>query len=74
MNVQAWTFVIVGRDSRTGTPVGSVSGWPGARHHGASLDELVGTLREVLGGLREGWHPRPESESVGLQTVRVAQA
>lgn len=64
--------VIVERDPETGIFVGSVPGWPGAHSQGATLDELLKNLREVVAMLLEDGEPKFESEFVGLQTIRVA--
>jgi predicted RNase H-like HicB family nuclease len=63
--------VIVERDPDTGILVGSVPGWPGAHTQGATLDELVKNLREVIAMLLEDGEPKLESEFVGLQSIRV---
>ena len=64
--------VIVERDPETGFLVGSVPGWPGAHSQGATFDELVENLQEVIAMLLEDGDPKLESEFVGLQTIRVA--
>ena len=64
--------VVVERDPDTGLYVGHVPGWPGAHSQGASLDELLHNLREVVEMLLEDGDPKLESEFVGVQTIRVA--
>jgi predicted RNase H-like HicB family nuclease len=64
--------VVVERDPDTGLYVGHVPGWPGAHSQGASLDELLENLREVVEMLLEDGDPKLESEFVGVQTIRVA--
>ena len=64
--------VVVERDPDTGLYVGHVPGWPGAHSQGASLDELLNNLREVVEMLLEDGDPKLESEFVGVQTIRVA--
>jgi len=64
--------VVVERDPDTGLYVGHVPGWPGAHSQGASLDELLKNLREVVEMLLEDGDPKLESEFVGVQTIRVA--
>lgn len=44
---------------------------PGTHTQGATLDELVKDLREVIAMLLEDGDPKLESEFVGLQTIRV---
>jgi len=64
--------VVVERDPDTGLYVGHVPGWPGAHSQGASFDELLNNLREVVEMLLEDGDPKLESEFVGVQTIRVA--
>ena len=63
---------VVERDSDTGLYVGHVPGLPGAHTQAESLDELNANLREVIAMLLEDGNPAPETEFVGIQTVRVA--
>jgi predicted RNase H-like HicB family nuclease len=64
--------VIVEGDPDTGLFVGLVPGWPWAHTQAGTLDELETNLREVIAMLLEDGDPKLESESVGLQTIRVA--
>ncbi len=64
--------VVVERDPDTGLLVGHVPGWPGAHSQGASLDELMRNLPEVVSMLLEDGEPKLESEFVGVQTIKVA--
>jgi predicted RNase H-like HicB family nuclease len=50
-----------------------VTGWPGAQTQGQPLDELTSNLEEVIAMLLEDGEPRLESESIGIQTIHVAQ-
>jgi predicted RNase H-like HicB family nuclease len=63
---------VVERDSDTGLYVGYVPGMPGAHSQAESLDELNVNLREVVAMLLEDGDQVPETEFVGIQTVRVA--
>lgn len=51
--------------------VGYVPGFPGAHSQGATLDELVQNLREVVEMLLEDGEPEPEVEFVGTQQIVV---
>jgi predicted RNase H-like HicB family nuclease len=64
--------MVVERDPDTGLYVGYVPGWPGAHTQGASRDELLANLREVVLMLLEDGAPKLESEFIGVQTLRVA--
>ena len=64
--------VVVERDPDTKVLVGYVPGWPGAHSQGASLDELMKNLREVVSMLLEDGEPRFESEFVGTKTLQLA--
>jgi predicted RNase H-like HicB family nuclease len=64
--------VVVERDPDTGTYVGYVPGWPGARTQADTLDELQVNLQEVFAMLLEDGEPRLESEFIGVQTIKVA--
>jgi predicted RNase H-like HicB family nuclease len=64
--------VVVERDPDTGLFVGHVPGWLGAYSQGESLDELQANLKEVVSMLLEDGEPKFESESVGVQTIKVA--
>ncbi len=63
---------VVERDSDTGTYVGHIPGWPGAHSQGATIDELLANLQEVIEMLLEDGEPRLEAEFVGTHTVQVA--
>ena len=64
--------VVVERDADTGLYVGHVPGWPGAHSQGATVDELLANLKEVVEMLLEDGEPRLEAEFVGTHTVQVA--
>ena len=63
---------VVERDGDTGTYVGNIPGWPGAHSQGATIDELLANLQEVIEMLLEDGEPRLEAEFVGTHTVQVA--
>ncbi len=63
---------VVERDGGTGTYVGHIPGWPGAHSQGATIDELLANLQEVIEMLLEDGEPRLEAEFVGTHTVQVA--
>jgi predicted RNase H-like HicB family nuclease len=63
---------VVERDADTGWLVGHIPGWPGAHSQGASVDELLDNLREVVALLLEDGEPHLEAEFVGTHTVQVA--
>jgi predicted RNase H-like HicB family nuclease len=62
---------IIGRDLQTGLYVGYVAGIPGAHSQGATLDELMVNLREVLELVLEDGSA-VESEFVGTQNIVLA--
>ena len=62
---------IVERDPETNLFVGYIPGFPGAHSQGATLDELHGNLKEVLGMLLEDGEPHLEAEFVGTQAIQV---
>jgi len=64
--------VVIERDPETGLFVGYVPGWPGAHSQGASNEELLCNLREVIEMLLEDGEPRLESEFVDVRTIQVA--
>ena len=51
--------------------MGHVPGFPGAHSQGASVDELMRNLREVVGMLLEDGEPQLEGEFVGTQRVEI---
>ena len=63
---------VVERDADTGLFVGHIPGWPGAHSQGATEDELLTNLKEVVELLLEDGEPKLEAEFVGTHTVRVA--
>jgi predicted RNase H-like HicB family nuclease len=63
---------VVERDADTGLYVGHVPGWPGAHSQGATVDELLDHLKEVVEMLLEDGEPQLEAEFVGTHTVQVA--
>jgi predicted RNase H-like HicB family nuclease len=63
---------IIEKDPQTGLLVGFVPGFPGAHSQGATMEELVENLREVIAMLLEDGPPKLEAEFVGTQTIRVA--
>lgn len=63
---------VVERDADTGLYVGHIPGWPGAHSQGATVDELLTNLEEVIRMLLEDGEPRLEAEFVGTHTVQVA--
>lgn len=64
--------VVVERDPETRTLVGYVPGWPGAHSQGASLDDLMKNLTEVVSMLLEDGEPKLESEFIGTKTLQLA--
>ena len=68
--MRAFTAVIE-RDPETGLLVGYVPGFAGAHSQGASIDELITNLREVLAMLLEEGEPVLEGEFVGTQLVTM---
>ena len=63
---------VVERDADTGVYVGHVPGWPGAHSQGATVDELLANLKEVVELLLEDGEPQLEAEFVGTHTVQLA--
>ena len=63
---------IVERDGDTGAYVGHIPGWPGAHSQGATVEELLNNLQEVIEMLLEDGEPELEAEFVGTHTVQVA--
>ncbi len=62
---------VVERDSDTGLFVGHIPGWPGAHSQGATVDELLANLQEVVALLLEDGEPKLEAEFVGTHTVQA---
>ena len=63
---------VIERDADTGLFVGYVPGWTGAHSQGATVDELLANLAEVVEMLLEDGEPTLDAEFVGTHTVRVA--
>jgi predicted RNase H-like HicB family nuclease len=63
---------VIERDADTDLFVGYVPGWPGAHSQGATIDELLSHLTEVVQMLLEDGEPTLDAEFVGTHTVRVA--
>ena len=63
---------VIERCPDTGLYVGHVPGFRGAHSQGATLDELLANLQEVIEMLSEDGPPKLEVEFVGIQTVNVA--
>lgn len=63
---------VIERDGDTQLFVGYVPGWPGAHSQGATIDELLSNLAEVVQMLLEDGEPTLDAEFVGTHTVRVA--
>lgn len=63
---------IVEKCTDTGLYVGHVPGLPGAHSQGATLDELVENMREVISIVLEDGEPELESEFVGTQQIVVS--
>lgn len=63
---------VVERDADTGLFIGHIPGWPGAHSQGATVDEVLANLREVVELLLEDGEPQLEAEFVGTHTVRIA--
>jgi predicted RNase H-like HicB family nuclease len=63
---------VIAKDPDSGLFIGYIPGWPGAHSQGASLDELRGNLREVVGMLLEDGEPVLDAEFVGTATLDVA--
>ena len=64
--------VVVERDRDTALLIGYVPGFPGAHSQAETLDELQGTMREVIEMLLEDGEPQMEGEVIGTQLVSVA--
>jgi predicted RNase H-like HicB family nuclease len=62
---------IIERDADTGLLVGYVPGFTGAHSQGATPDELLKNLREVIEMLLEDGEPVLEGEFLGTQLVTV---
>jgi len=62
---------IVEHSPATNLYVRYVPGFAGAHSQGASVDELLANLREVIAMLLEDGEPKLEAEFVGTQTVEV---
>ena len=62
---------VVERDPKTKLFVGYIPGFTGAHSQGASLDELLVNLREVVAMLLEDGEPQLEAEFVGTQAISV---
>lgn len=62
---------IIERDADTGLLVGYVPGFAGAHSQGATQEELLRNLREVIEMLLEDGRPTLEGEFVGTQLVTV---
>ncbi len=63
---------VIERDADTDLFVGYVPGWPGAHSQGATVDELLANLAEVVEMLLEDGEPTLDAEFVGTHIVRVA--
>jgi predicted RNase H-like HicB family nuclease len=63
---------VIERDADTDLFIGYVPGWPGAHSQGATIDELLSNLAEVVQMLLEDGEPTLDAEFVGTHTVRVA--
>lgn len=63
---------VIERCPDTGQYVGYVPGFAGAHSQGATVDELLKNLCEVIGMLLEDGEPARESTFVGIQAVDVA--
>jgi len=63
---------VVEKDADTELLVGYIPGWPGAHSQGATMDELMQNLGEVIAMLLEHGDPELEAEFVGTKTIRVA--
>jgi predicted RNase H-like HicB family nuclease len=70
VGVRDFTAVIE-RCPRTRLYVGSIPGFAGAHSQGATVDELMANLREVVEMLLEDGAPTLETEFVGTQSLRV---
>ncbi len=63
---------VIEQDADTDLFVGHIPGWQGAHSQGATIDELLDNLREVVEMLLEDGEPHLEAEFVGTHTVNVA--
>jgi predicted RNase H-like HicB family nuclease len=63
---------VIERCRDTGLYVGYVPGFAGAHSQGATVDELMSNLQEVIAMLLEDGTPPSEAEFVGTQNVTVA--
>ncbi len=70
VRVRDYTAVIE-RCPRTRLLVGWIPGFAGAHSQGATLDELMRNLHEVVAMLLEDGDPRIETEFVGTQNLRI---
>lgn len=62
---------VVERDPETKLFVGYIPGFRGAHSQGATREELVENLREVVAMLLEDGEPKLEAEFVGTQAISV---
>ena len=69
--MHAYTAVIE-RDPETGLYVGHIPGFRGAHSQGATIEELMENLKEVIEMLLEDGEPVLDGEFVGTATVKVA--
>ncbi|HEX7997585.1 MAG TPA: type II toxin-antitoxin system HicB family antitoxin [Pyrinomonadaceae bacterium] len=69
--MRTYTY-IVERCPDTDLYVGYVPGFPGAHSQGETLDELQRNMHEVIEMLLEDGEPEPETEFIGMQTIKVA--
>ncbi len=63
---------VIERCADTGLFVGYVPGFVGAHSQGASVDELMRNLQEVIEMLLEDGEPVREAEFIGTQNVTIA--
>lgn len=63
---------VIERCRDTGLYVGHVPGFAGAHSQGATVDELISNLQEVIAMLLEDGTPPFEAEFVGTQNVTIA--
>ncbi len=69
--MKTYTY-IVEKCPDTDLYVGYVPGFPGAHSQAETLDELQHNMHEVIEMLLEDGEPEPETEFIGLQTIKVA--
>jgi predicted RNase H-like HicB family nuclease len=62
---------VIERCPRTRLLVGWIPGFAGAHSQGATLDELMRNLHEVVAMLLADGEPRIETEFVGTQNLRI---